>query len=162
MSTTNNKRTETAIETAEEMAEKQLVANILHHIGFMLIAKSPFRTKVQQDAEGYKTAFLSSRSKEDRKPFVQTRDIIFKMVELLVKSPDRTTLGKMTAYLKTLQEDRVVFVADPEIDVRQKLADYLKQEFDVTVQAEQLDNLINIAYGLTTEDDQNLDETSDE
>ncbi|GAB3753883.1 hypothetical protein [Spirosoma pomorum] len=110
-------------------AEKMLVATILTHIGHLLIAKSPVKSKAKEEAERYRGQLLSKMTSEERTPFLQTREIIVELVTLLAKSQTREILGKVMTYLRQLNKGEIYLVDEPdEAGIKRKLGEFFERQ----------------------------------
>lgn len=130
--------------------EKTLVAHILNHLGALIIAKSPLKSKAQAEADRYRGQLLASLDDEQRKPFLDSREIIVELAHLLAKSTDRAMLGKTLAYIKSLSQGEVMIVADDTADtaMRKRLATYLENNSYYIPLNDELTDIINIVRNL--------------
>ena len=136
--------------TISNETEKLLVAEILNHLGHLIIAKSPLKSAAQKAADEYRGKLLSRLDSDQRKPFLESREIVVELAKLLATCQDRAMLGRTLAYLKSLSQGEVMIVADDTADaaMRERLHRYLYEEFCVNDTEEDLTNIINIVRNL--------------
>jgi len=134
--------------------ETLLVAEILTHLGHLLIAKSPIKSAAQKAADEYRGKLLSLLDSDQRKSFLQSREIVVELAKLLATCPDRATLGRTLAYLKSLSQGEVMIVADDTSDaaMRERLSLFLDACFGFIATEEDLSDIIMIVRNLNPQD----------
>lgn len=140
--------------TTKAEAEKLLVAEILTHLGHLLIAKSPIKSAAQKAADEYRGKLLSLLDTDQRKPFLESREIVVELAKLLATCQDRAMLGRTLAYLKSLSQGEVMIVADDTADeaMRERLSLFLVACFGLATTTEDLNDIINIVRNLNPQD----------